>query len=283
MRTGLCGLDNMRREFMQIDKQSGIPIYTQLVDLFRRRILSGEIKVGHPLPSENEIAASFEVSRGTVRKMLELLSSESLIETFPGKASVVSYRKFNFAAVDGLGNFSKAISSAGMTPSAILLEQERIDDAPSIVREKLCIEEDAPVFYFRRLRLVNGEPWSIENTYYAEPAVTLVPQIDFTASIYSQLQNLGITFGHSRDQIGAVMISSEEASLLNRDAATPALVLMRVMHQLDGRPFEYSYDLHRSDRIRFSFEHNYMSRSSLFDIKPNETGATLISLFNESE
>ncbi len=62
-----------------------VPKAGELVaDLLRRRIITGEIKPGDPLPSENELMAMFNVSRPTLREALRILDSESLITVARG-------------------------------------------------------------------------------------------------------------------------------------------------------------------------------------------------------
>jgi DNA-binding FadR family transcriptional regulator len=62
-----------------------VPKAGELVaDLLRRRIITGEIKPGDPLPSENELMTMFNVSRPTLREALRILDSESLITVARG-------------------------------------------------------------------------------------------------------------------------------------------------------------------------------------------------------
>lgn len=50
--------------------------YFDLMEDLRRQILSGEIKPGEKLPSENQLSAEYDVSRQTVRKALQILQNE---------------------------------------------------------------------------------------------------------------------------------------------------------------------------------------------------------------
>ena len=50
--------------------------YTQLMDDLKNQILSGQIKAGEKLPSENVLSAKYGVSRQTVRKALQILENE---------------------------------------------------------------------------------------------------------------------------------------------------------------------------------------------------------------
>lgn len=59
--------------------QLGGPLYFQIQQLIRERILSKEWAKGHPLPNETDLASSYGVSLGTMRKALDLLTQSKLI------------------------------------------------------------------------------------------------------------------------------------------------------------------------------------------------------------
>ncbi len=58
--------------------------YRAIADDLRRRVESGEPGTGHLLPSESELSGAYEVSRVTVRKALELLRDEGLVDARQG-------------------------------------------------------------------------------------------------------------------------------------------------------------------------------------------------------
>lgn len=58
----------------------------QVEDQIREAILSGEFAQGDKLPTETELAASFAVSRPTVREALQSLAASGLIRKVPGAA-----------------------------------------------------------------------------------------------------------------------------------------------------------------------------------------------------
>lgn len=64
--------------------------YSKLMEDLKEMILSGKIQVGDQLPSENELAKSYAVSRQTVRKALEILQNEGFIYAEHGKGTFCS-------------------------------------------------------------------------------------------------------------------------------------------------------------------------------------------------
>jgi GntR family transcriptional regulator len=76
-----------------VDHFDATPLYLQLEAILRHAIESGELRPRQPIPSESYLMGEHGVSRGTVRHALEILRSEGLIQTFPGRGTFVTDRK----------------------------------------------------------------------------------------------------------------------------------------------------------------------------------------------
>lgn len=79
----------MTRVGEMIDREGLKAPYVQLADILRERIRSGEIPVGRAVPSQHQLEAESGLSRGTVRKALDVLKREGLLETAPGRGLFV--------------------------------------------------------------------------------------------------------------------------------------------------------------------------------------------------
>ena len=64
--------------------------YYLLMDYLKQQILTGQIKPGEKLPSENELVREFQVSRHTVRKALSILQQEEYVYALHGKGTFCS-------------------------------------------------------------------------------------------------------------------------------------------------------------------------------------------------
>jgi GntR family transcriptional regulator len=69
-----------------------IPLYTQLADILRERIRSGELPPRSLLPSESYLQQEQGVSRGTVRMAISILRDEGLVVTISGRGTFVKER-----------------------------------------------------------------------------------------------------------------------------------------------------------------------------------------------
>src|SRR5258707_924588 len=74
-------------------------LHGQLMTYFRERILDGRLSVGTRLPTDEELAALYQISRDSVRQALALLASEGLIERVQGRGTFVSHPPSNDSPV----------------------------------------------------------------------------------------------------------------------------------------------------------------------------------------
>lgn len=90
---------------MKISKTSPIPVYQQIADEIRRRILCGTLPGGSVLPSERSFARLLDVHRNTVAKAYAELKSDGWIESRRGSGyTVARYQPSGSEAADTKGN-----------------------------------------------------------------------------------------------------------------------------------------------------------------------------------
>jgi len=91
-----------------------IPKYRQLLNILRAQIISGQLAPDQRLPTEEELTATYGLSRGTVRKAIEQLEAERLIRTEQGW--VLSFRRCipgQSVSLRGSGRLVASFRSAG--------------------------------------------------------------------------------------------------------------------------------------------------------------------------
>jgi len=74
------------------DPHSGPPayLYVRVADHLAARISAGELAPGYRLPSERELADTYQVAVGTIRQALDELRSRGLVATLPAKGTFVT-------------------------------------------------------------------------------------------------------------------------------------------------------------------------------------------------
>ena len=88
------------------------PLYAQIKQILRSRVLDGTYQPHQQMPSESEMMAAFDVSRITVRQALSDLQNEGLIFCLHGKGTFVSKPKA-FQDLGRLQGFGEAMRQMG--------------------------------------------------------------------------------------------------------------------------------------------------------------------------
>jgi DNA-binding GntR family transcriptional regulator len=78
---------------MTIDHDGPTPLYRQLADLLRSRIVDGTLPPNRPIPTEQRLMHEHEVGRDTVRKAIAILREEGLVLAIRGRGTFVAPRE----------------------------------------------------------------------------------------------------------------------------------------------------------------------------------------------
>lgn len=126
----------------QLERRGAAPLYAQLADLVRAMIRDGRLKPGDTLQPQRELSHLWNVSEVTVRRALQALANEGLIEARAGSGTVVASPRSRATAdpadpADGR-RLHIGVVSADLTDGYPFLSRmmEQLNDA------------DAPVFQF---------------------------------------------------------------------------------------------------------------------------------------
>ena len=80
----------MKPLYYQIDPNSGLPVYRQVMDQTKHYIASGALLAGDQLPSIRELATRLSVNPATIVKAYNELQNEGVMEIKQGKGAFVS-------------------------------------------------------------------------------------------------------------------------------------------------------------------------------------------------
>jgi GntR family transcriptional regulator len=227
------------------------PLYLQIKETLRTRILDGTYRMHEQMPSEAEMMKAFKVSRITVRQALNDLQKDGLIFKLRGKGTFVAKPKA-FQNVTRLQGFGEAMTPMGYeTFSRVLRVTQR--SAPKDVAERLKLKTGVEVTEIRRLRYLNREPISLDVTYLpADIGERVIKEDLATRDIFLILENeYGCSLGAADLQIEAMLADDTLARALGIEEGAPVLRIERLTHAADGRPLDYEHLYYRGDAFQY--------------------------------
>lgn len=230
---------------------SPVPLYSQLKEILRMRILDGTYPPLSRMPSEAELGKAFEVSRITVRQALGDLQKEGLIFKIHGKGTFVAKPKAfqNVSTLQGLG---ESMTQRGYEVINRLRGFKTVP-ANAQVAARLQVAEGENVVQIKRARLVNRELVSLEITWLPEAVGKRLEKADLVSrDIFLILENdCALPLGHADLAIDAILADAELARALEVEEGSPVMRIERLTHTADGAPLDYEHLYYRGDAFQY--------------------------------
>ncbi|MBD9517605.1 MULTISPECIES: GntR family transcriptional regulator [Pseudomonadaceae] len=230
---------------------SPVPLYSQLKEVLRTRILDGTYPPLSRMPSEAELGKAFEVSRITVRQALGDLQKEGLIFKIHGKGTFVAKPKAfqNVSTLQGLG---ESMTQRGYEVINRLRSFKTVP-ANAQVAARLQVAEGENVVQIKRARLVNRELVSLEITWLPEHVGKRLEKADLVSrDIFLILENdCALPLGHADLAIDAILADAELARALEVQEGSPVMRIERLTHTADGAPLDYEHLYYRGDAFQY--------------------------------
>lgn len=129
---------------LKIKPKQNVKLADQLHDQLLDWIISGMLKEGDKIPSENELCDSFKVSRPVVRAAIMKLQAEDLVETKKGKGTFVLHSPLKdlsrFASASDIASIleSHEVRIALETEVAALAAVRRTEEQLEVIREAMA-------------------------------------------------------------------------------------------------------------------------------------------------
>lgn len=242
-----------------------LPKYHQLYLVLREQLAEGRHDAG--LPGELALADQFGVARVTVRKALERLEAEGLIERTPGRGTVpvrpavASAPAPEQAQLTGL---LENIVSMGLRTAVKVLACDVVP-APEAVARPLALPTGSPVQKAVRVRSTREGPLSHITTWVPEPLARGFGKRELAKQpILLLLEAQGVRIGRAEQAISARLADAEVAQQLQVDVGSALLAVQRLIFDADDRPVQWLQGLYRPDRYQYRMQ---LSRVGEIDAK----------------
>jgi GntR family transcriptional regulator len=212
----------------------------QIRDDLVRRISASEWAPDQAIPTEAELSQYYGVSIGTIRKAVDLLVSDRLLNRSQGRGTFVCrprfdsslFRFFRFKTRDG----------AEVKPRAQVTGREQVVP-PDDVRDALRMAKGERSIHLSRLRLIEEHPVLLEDIWLPprgfEPLTTLELSAfdDLLYPLYESLCGLVVASATETLRVGRADAHCMQALHLSEGA--PVIDVQRVAMDYTGRPLEW--------------------------------------------
>src|SRR5947207_9605270 len=172
----------------EILRGSGATVYGQIEDWLAEAIGAGRLAPGDRMPSEQDLAAWFGVSRMTLRQALAKLARRGLVTRAVGRqgGTFVAERKLEQDRTT-LAGFSEQLRRHGMQPGARVLFATQRPAGP-VSAAALGLREGDPVHDVRRVRLGDGRPIVLEQSLFPAAVFPGLLPCRLDGSLYEPLE-----------------------------------------------------------------------------------------------
>jgi GntR family transcriptional regulator, histidine utilization repressor len=137
--------------------------YRKIMESLRAEIASGRLKPGDRIPSENEIAASFSVSRMTANRAVRELAQEGLVTRAAGSGSFVALSRMELSLLR-VPDIAEEIAAGPGGYSALVIEKASVK-ASELVAAALEMPTATTILHTVLIHCAAGQPVQLEDRY----------------------------------------------------------------------------------------------------------------------
>ena len=232
-----------------------IPLYHQLERDLRARIHASEFAPGSVLPTEERLCEEYGISRITVRRALDALTSQGLIIRRRGVGCFVAEQRDGVRSVRLVGSLDEFLASAGA------LEVHYLSlvtvDPPADVASALKLSAGEKVVRLELNSMLDGQPVAYLEIYLPVWAGQAVTREDVEAgmpTIRMIERKLNLRIARAEQLIEAGAAGEAAGAQLGLGAADPVLRVTRIYYASDGRAVEAVYVRYHPERYRYAIE-----------------------------
>lgn len=232
-----------------LQRETGHALYRQIAQHLERDVLN-QYAPGDMLPSENEMADRFGVNRHTLRRAIDLLVADGLLERQHGRGVFVINNQIDYPLSSDT-RFTENLTAMGASTGGRVVRKQVL---PAIERvaERLAIAVGEPVIWIESVRTVDGSPFCIISHFLPEARFGKVRDEYEGGSLHGFLaEHYGYSLKRVQSLVTAMLPQGDDAGLLAMPRTQPVLrVKSTNVHERDLTPLEYVITRFRADRIQ---------------------------------
>jgi GntR family transcriptional regulator len=238
----------------EVTLSSLLPIYYQIKQSIKNWIVNREFELGEKIPSENELADKFSVSRLTVRQAISQLTQEGFLISKRGEGTFVT-RDGNLIKSYRL-EFSGFMDDLFYQVSKFRTKSVRIAKVivPKLIKEKLELGgESDEVIQIKRVRLLDDKACAYTVNYLPVGIGIRINEKELYKKPLLQIieRDLGFELAEAFQTIEASFADQEVSEQLGIASGAPILFVERIMYTKQRKPIELVQSSYRGDLYKY--------------------------------
>jgi len=226
------------------------PLYIQLREVIRNKIEDGEYPVGTAIPSESQLAETYNLNPLSVRSALSALKYEGLLRSVQGKGVFVNGSKTE-RDLETLSGYRQTMDERSIDAhTRVLIKALR--PAGPYYSKLLDLAEDDQVWFTRRIDYSNNEPVALEEIYIPEKILPSYGDVDIELfSIYDIFTWNGLRPTDADQTLRVLFLEPSRAKLINLTSEQAVMELSNLTRDEKGQNIEFARNYVRPDKIEF--------------------------------
>jgi GntR family transcriptional regulator len=232
----------------RLRRDLGASLHHQVFSVLRSGIVSGRYPMGSYLPGEDVLTRDFGVSRATIRRAMQSLELEKLIERKQGRGTLVIY---SGVGVLPMSQHMRRFGDPNENSSVDVREFGYVLPPPDVAGD-LGVEPGEQVLRTVRLRSAKGVPLRILINHLPRAIGTHFRAEDLIANtMLEALQMYGVACFRVEDEFSAVLADQATAVMLDVRIGAALIESKRLFFDQARRPICHQLTLMPPDRTRF--------------------------------
>jgi GntR family transcriptional regulator len=221
------------------------PLYMKIARSLLGDIARGRLRTGDRLPTEDDLIATFGVSRITVRQAFDVLRRRGLVERIAGRGSFVTTPPG--AYVMTIGSIEDVVQAGAHTDIRIL-EWKAVRPAPAVER----VLRARRAWVLRSVRSRGGIPLCYSETYTPADIGRRIERAELLRrTVLETIESkLGIQIGSAAEEISGAVADGTLARHLAVPRGAPIVIVEMTFVDVEDRPIEYFKTCYRADQFR---------------------------------
>lgn len=226
-----------------------VPLYHQVYVVLRQKIRNNEFDPGKPLPGEHQMAEEFGVSRVTIRRTLQSLELDGLVERRRGVGTFAIPNPVEFRDRYNIGGLLQAAVRDDVATESRNLRIASVEPPAQVARKFGSADK---VLVIQRLRHIRNEPFTLLTIYLPDRVARQVGRRALERlPALTAIEQAGLYLARTEQAISAQAADEQVATVLGLPIGAPLIFMTSLFSDRDDQPLALLEAQYRPDMYEY--------------------------------